>query len=41
VLHAPAIDAYSRSLHQLWSADDPPTPDQERDLMRRFGMSLT
>ena len=41
VLHAPAMDAYFRSLHQLWSADDPPSPDQERDLMRRFGMSLT
>jgi hypothetical protein len=38
VLHAPATDAYFRKLHQLWSADEPPSPEQERDLMRRYGM---
>jgi mannose-6-phosphate isomerase-like protein (cupin superfamily) len=40
VLHAPAMDAYFRKLHELWSADEPPSPEQERDLMRRYGMSL-
>jgi glyoxylate utilization-related uncharacterized protein len=35
VLHAPAMDAYFRKLHELWSADEPPRPEQKRDLMRR------
>jgi mannose-6-phosphate isomerase-like protein (cupin superfamily) len=39
VLHAPAMDAYFRKLHELWSADEPPSPEQERDLMRRYGMN--
>jgi hypothetical protein len=38
VLHAPAMDAYFRDLHDLWSNEEPPTQEQERDLMRRFGM---
>jgi quercetin dioxygenase-like cupin family protein len=38
VLHAPAMDAYFRDLHDLWSSEEPPTQEQERDLMRRFGM---
>jgi mannose-6-phosphate isomerase-like protein (cupin superfamily) len=38
VLHAPAMDAYFRKLHELWSAEEPPSPEQERDLMRRYGM---
>ncbi|HVH54500.1 MAG TPA: cupin domain-containing protein [Actinomycetota bacterium] len=40
VLHAPAMDAYFRKLHELWSADEPPSPERERDLMRRYGMDL-
>jgi mannose-6-phosphate isomerase-like protein (cupin superfamily) len=39
VLHAPAMDAYFRKLHELWSGDEPPSPEQERDLMRRYGMN--
>ena len=38
VLHAPALDAYFEELHRLWAGDQPPEPDQERELMRRFGM---
>jgi len=38
VIHAPAMDAYFAGLHELWNRDEPPTPDQERALMRQFGM---
>jgi mannose-6-phosphate isomerase-like protein (cupin superfamily) len=38
VIHAPAMDAYFAGLHDLWNRDEPPTPEQERALMARFGM---
>ncbi|MGE5286370.1 MAG: cupin domain-containing protein [Micromonosporaceae bacterium] len=38
VLHAPAMDAYFEKLHRLWSGDQPPAPETERALMRRYGM---
>jgi mannose-6-phosphate isomerase-like protein (cupin superfamily) len=38
VLHAPALDAYFADLHELWNRPEPPTPDEERALMARFGM---
>lgn len=38
VIHAPAMDAYFAGLHDLWNRDDPPSPDEERELMSRFGM---
>lgn len=38
VIHAPAMDAYFASLHELWNRDQPPSPDEERALMGRFGM---
>jgi mannose-6-phosphate isomerase-like protein (cupin superfamily) len=38
VIHAPAMDAYFAGLHQLWNRDAPPSPDEERALMARFGM---
>ena len=38
VLHAPAMDAYFAQLHELWNRDQPPSPDEERQLMSRFGM---
>ncbi len=38
VIHAPAMDAYFASLHELWNGAEPPTPDEERALMARFGM---
>src|SRR5271155_1447689 len=38
VLHAPAMDAYFAGLHELWNRDQPPSPEEERGLMARFGM---
>ncbi len=38
VIHAPAMDAYFAALHGLWNRDEPPSPDEERALMARFGM---
>ena len=38
VIHAPAMDAYFAALHGLWHREQPPTPDEERALMERFGM---
>lgn len=39
VIHAPAMDAYFAGLHDLWHGAEPPTPDEERALMARFGMT--
>jgi len=41
VIHAPAMDAYFAGLHQLWNRAEPPTPDEERALMSRFGMETS
>ena len=38
VIHAPAMDTYFSELHQLWNRGDPPSTDEERSLMARFGM---
>lgn len=38
VIHAPAMDAYFAGLHELWNRADPPSPEEERALMSRFGM---
>jgi mannose-6-phosphate isomerase-like protein (cupin superfamily) len=38
VLHAPAMDAYFAELHDLWHRPEPPTTEEERSLMARFGM---
>jgi mannose-6-phosphate isomerase-like protein (cupin superfamily) len=38
VIHAPAMDAYFAGLHELWNRDEPPAPEEERALMRQFGM---
>jgi mannose-6-phosphate isomerase-like protein (cupin superfamily) len=38
VIHAPAMDAYFAALHELWNRAEPPSPDEERALMARFGM---
>ena len=38
VIHAPAMDAYFAALHELWHRDQPPSPEEERALMARFGM---
>jgi mannose-6-phosphate isomerase-like protein (cupin superfamily) len=38
VVHAPAMDAYFAALHELWHRGEPPSRDEERALMARFGM---
>lgn len=38
VIHCPALDGYFADLEALWSGDEPPSPDQERELMARHGM---
>jgi mannose-6-phosphate isomerase-like protein (cupin superfamily) len=38
IIHAPAMDAYFEELHTLWSGPQPPSPEQERELMSRHGM---
>jgi mannose-6-phosphate isomerase-like protein (cupin superfamily) len=38
VIHAPAMDTYFAGLHELWNRDEPPSTDEERALMARFGM---
>lgn len=38
VMHAPAMDAYFAGLHELWNRAEPPSVDEERALMARFGM---
>jgi mannose-6-phosphate isomerase-like protein (cupin superfamily) len=38
VIHAPAMDAYFAGLHELWHRGEPPSQDEERALMARFGM---
>ena len=40
VIHPPAMDAYFAGLHELWNTDEPPSPDEERALMGRFGMEV-
>ena len=38
VVHAPAMDAYFAELHELWHRGRPPSREDERELMQRFGM---
>jgi mannose-6-phosphate isomerase-like protein (cupin superfamily) len=38
VIHAPAMDPYFEELQALWSGTDPPSREQELELMRRHGM---
>lgn len=38
IIHAPAAEAYFVALQELWSQAEPPTPEAERDLMRRYGL---
>jgi len=38
IIHAPAADAYFVELQALWSKAQPPTPEEERALMRRHGL---
>jgi hypothetical protein len=38
IVHAPAADAYFVELQALWGKTEPPTPEEERALMRRHGL---
>src|SRR5688572_15112919 len=38
IVHAPAADAYFAELQELWSRANPPTPEEERALMKRHGL---
>jgi mannose-6-phosphate isomerase-like protein (cupin superfamily) len=38
VLHAPAMDAYFAELDALWARETPPSPEEERALMSRYGL---
>ena len=38
IIHAPAADSYFVGLQELWSQANPPTPEEERALMRRHGL---
>jgi mannose-6-phosphate isomerase-like protein (cupin superfamily) len=38
IIHAPAADAYFVELEALWSKTEPPTPEEERALMKRHGL---
>lgn len=38
ILHSPALDGYFRGLHELWLGE-PPTVEQEAELMRRHGLN--
>ena len=38
IIHAPAADAYFTELQALWSKTTPPSPEEERALMRRHGL---
>ncbi len=37
-IHSPAADPYFAEMHDLWSAPDPPTPEQEREVQRKHGL---
>jgi mannose-6-phosphate isomerase-like protein (cupin superfamily) len=38
VMHSPALDGYFAELEKLWSGATPPSVDDERALMLRYGM---
>jgi mannose-6-phosphate isomerase-like protein (cupin superfamily) len=38
ILHAPAAEAYFVALQELWGKAEPPTPEEERALMRQYGL---
>ena len=38
IIHAPAADGYFVELEKLWAGDQPPSPEAERELMRRHGL---
>ena len=38
IIHAPAAEAYFVALQELWSRPDPPTPEEDRALMKQHGL---
>jgi len=38
IIHAPAMDSYFEELQELWSRPVSPAPEEERALMKRYGM---
>jgi mannose-6-phosphate isomerase-like protein (cupin superfamily) len=38
IIHAPAADAYFVALQALWGQTEPPTPEEESALMKRYGL---
>ena len=38
IIHAPALDGYFEDLAALWAREQPPTPDEEVDNMRKHGL---
>lgn len=38
IIHAPAAEAYFVALQELWSRPNPPTPEEERALMKKHGL---
>ncbi len=38
IIHAPAMDRYFEELQKLWSGQVPPSGEDERALMKRYGM---
>ena len=38
IIHAPAMDGYFEELQELWSGQVPPSAEDERALMKRYGM---
>jgi quercetin dioxygenase-like cupin family protein len=40
IIHSPAADAYFAELEALWK-DSTPTPEEERELMKRHGLEPT
>jgi quercetin dioxygenase-like cupin family protein len=38
IIHAPAAEAYFVALQALWSGPIPPAPEEERALMRQYGL---
>ena len=40
VIHAPAMNEYFAVLDELWNREKPPSCDEERALMARFGMEV-
>lgn len=38
IVHAPAAEAYFVALQDLWSKTNPPSPEEERAVMRQYGL---